>query len=103
MKGGVEESTGRELEEGGEVSRAESEVKNDEFETPPFEKVLDVVVPKEFSSHLKDPSSFSIPCTVSQVRIYRAFYDLSAIVSLMPYFIFQKLHLGELQPTPISL
>jgi len=40
---------------------------------------------------------------VGQVRIDRALCDLGAIVSFMPYSIFQKLSLGELQPTPISL
>jgi len=61
-----------------------------------------VVVPQEFPSKLKDPSSFSILCIDAQVMIDRALYDLGASVSLMPNSIFQKLGLGE-QPIPISL
>ena len=37
------------------------------------------------------------------MRINRSLCDLGANVSLMPHFIFQKLVLGELHPTPISL
>jgi len=33
----------------------------------------------------------------------RVVCDLSASISLMPYSIFHKLHLGPLQPTPFSL
>ena len=92
-----------ELEESGEVPRAKSEVKNAEFKTLPFGGLRNVVVLEKFFSKLKDPGSFSIPCMVSQVMINRALWDLGSSVSLMAYFIFQKLDLGELQPTPISL
>jgi len=40
---------------------------------------------------------------VSNVTTDRTLCDLGAIVSLMSYFIFKKLGLGQLQPTPLSL
>jgi len=40
---------------------------------------------------------------VGRVRIDGALCDHGASVSLMPYPTFQKLGLGELQPTPILL
>ena len=101
LKGGLEDSTSIELEDGGEVLRAESEVKNAKFETLPFGGVRNVVVTEEFPPELRDLGSFSIPCMSSQVMIDRALCDLGASVSLMPYPIFQKLGLGELQPKPI--
>jgi len=38
--------------------------------------------------------NFSIPCSSGNVVINRAFYDLRASVSLMPYFIYKKLQVG---------
>ena len=85
------------------MSRAESEVKNVEFEALRFEEAYDVVIPEKFPPKLKGRGSFSIPCTVCQARIDRVLYDLGTSVSLILYFIFQKLGLGKLQPIPISL
>jgi len=62
-----------------------------------------VVIAEEFTPKLKDLSTFFIPCMTSQVRINRVLCDLGASVSLVPYLIFKKLGLSELQPTPISL
>ena len=78
-------------------------MKNAEFETLSFRGARNVVVPVEFPLKLNDPSSFSIPCMVGQVRIDRVMCDVGISVSLTPYSIFQKLGLGELQPTHISL
>ncbi|XP_058002296.1 uncharacterized protein LOC131179462 [Hevea brasiliensis] len=52
---------------------------------------------------LKDPGNFSIPCLISNMNIDKAFYDLGANVSLMSLSICQKLNVGELRPTTISL
>ena len=50
-----------------------------------------------------DQDSFSIPCSIEDVSISRALYDLRASVSLMPHSICNKLQVGELKPTTISL
>ena len=84
LKGGKEDSKVMEFEEGEEVHKIDSEVKNAEIETPRFGGVSDVVVPEEFPHKLKNPRSFSIPCMVGKVRIDRALYNPGASVSLMP-------------------
>jgi len=94
---------GIELEEGGEMFRAESYMKNAEFKTPPLGGLCNVVILEEFPPKRKNLCSCSIPCMVHKVKIDGALCDLGASVSLMPYSIFQKLGLGESQPTPISL
>ena len=85
-----------EFEKGGKVSRVASEVKNVGFEALTFGGVCNVVIPEELSPKLKNTGSFFIPYMVSQARIDRVLCDLGASVSFMPYFIFQKLGLGEL-------
>ncbi|XP_010248094.1 PREDICTED: uncharacterized protein LOC104591021 [Nelumbo nucifera] len=52
---------------------------------------------------LKDPRSFSIPCTIRDIEFEKALCDLGASINLMPYSIFEKLGLHELTPTTITL
>jgi len=77
--------------------------KIDEHETAALGKECSVVALNQLPAKLKDPGSFSIPCIIGNVSIDRVLCDLGSGVSLMPYFIFKKLGLGELRPTRISL
>ncbi|XP_075507493.1 uncharacterized protein LOC142544319 [Primulina tabacum] len=52
---------------------------------------------------LKDPGSFSIPCTIGNSNFNKALCDLGASINLMPYSCFEKLGIGEVKPTTISL
>ena len=52
---------------------------------------------------LGDPGCFSIPCNIGNLSIQRALCDLGASVSLMPLAVADKLHMGELKATNISL
>ncbi|XP_019051983.1 PREDICTED: uncharacterized protein LOC109114184 [Nelumbo nucifera] len=52
---------------------------------------------------LKDPGSFSIPCTIGDTEFKKALCDLGASINLMTYSIFEKLGLHELTPTTITL
>ncbi|XP_010242052.1 PREDICTED: uncharacterized protein LOC104586489 [Nelumbo nucifera] len=52
---------------------------------------------------LKDPGSFTIPCTIGSLKIEKALCDLGASINLMPYSVFKKLGLGEHQPTRVAL
>ncbi|XP_045831437.1 uncharacterized protein LOC123922791 [Trifolium pratense] len=52
---------------------------------------------------LKDPGSFSIPCVIGKHVIDRALCNLGASISLMPMPICEKLKLGELIPTKMSI
>ncbi|XP_010265501.1 PREDICTED: uncharacterized protein LOC104603225 [Nelumbo nucifera] len=52
---------------------------------------------------LKDPGSFTIPCTIGKLKINKALCDLGASINLTPYSVFKKLGLGEPQPTRVAL
>ena len=52
---------------------------------------------------LKDPGSFTIPCTIGSLSFGRALADLGASINLLPYDIFKKLGLGEPKPTRMSI
>ncbi|XP_021722840.1 uncharacterized protein LOC110690322 [Chenopodium quinoa] len=52
---------------------------------------------------LKDPENFSIRCAINKMQFDNALCDLGASVSLMPYSVYQRLELGELLPSKITL
>ncbi|KAL5567485.1 hypothetical protein UlMin_024060 [Ulmus minor] len=58
---------------------------------------------KKLPPKLKDPGSFSIPCTIGENFHTKALCDLGASINLMPLSIFRKLGLGEPTPTMVSL
>ncbi|XP_038715032.1 uncharacterized protein LOC120008726 [Tripterygium wilfordii] len=62
------------------------------------------VLNKKLPPKLKDPGSFSIPCTVGQLSFEKIFLDLGTSINLMPYSVCMQLGLEkELQPTSITL
>ena len=53
-------------------------------------------IPTTFPPKLPNLGSFCMLCIMGKVEIERALFDLGASVSLMPYSLFRKLHLGLL-------
>jgi len=52
---------------------------------------------------LKDPGSFSIPCTIENSYFKKTLCDLGASINLMPLSVFRTLGLGEPKPISVSL
>ncbi|KAL2922221.1 Tumor protein p63-regulated gene 1 protein [Bienertia sinuspersici] len=61
------------------------------------------IIKNKLPTKLKDPGSISIPCAIGDFMIDKALCVLGDMVSLMPQSICQRLNLGELKPTRISL
>ncbi|XP_078176374.1 uncharacterized protein LOC144569775 [Carex rostrata] len=61
--------------------------------------ILSSVLPPK----LEDPGKFSIPCTIENATIKKTLCDLGASVSLMPRTIFERMGVGELRPTGMTL
>jgi len=64
---------------------------------------VSVVLLRKLPAKLKDPGSFTIPCRIGDQLFDRALLDLGASINLLPYTIYEKLGLEELQPTSITL
>ena len=54
-------------------------------------------------SKLKNPGSFTIPCTIGDFDFDKVLCDLGESVNLMPLSIFRKLGLGEVKLTTVCL
>ncbi|XP_062080512.1 uncharacterized protein LOC133785277 [Humulus lupulus] len=58
---------------------------------------------KKLPQKVKDPGSFTIPCTIGGSSFDKALCDLGASINLMPLSVFKKLGVGEVKPTTITL
>ena len=52
---------------------------------------------------MKDPGSFTIPCSIGKYEFKKVLCDSGASINLMPLSVVQRLSLGELTPTTIIL
>ncbi|XP_061353775.1 uncharacterized protein LOC133298495 [Gastrolobium bilobum] len=74
-----------------------------EMETIALTKESSDVIKKGLPSKVKDPGRFSIPCTIENVKVGRALYDLGASVNLMPLSFARSLGITEMKSTLMSL
>ena len=61
------------------------------------------VIQQKFPVKMKDPGSFTIPCSIWKYEFKKALCDSGASINLMPLSVVQRLNLGELTPTAITL
>ena len=61
------------------------------------------VIQKGLPAKMKDPGSFTIPCTIGKYEFKKALCDSSASTNLIPLSVVQRLSLGELTLITITL
>ena len=61
------------------------------------------VIQQKLPKKMKDPDNFTIPCSIGKYEFKKALYDYGASINLMPLLVVQRLSLGELTPTTITL
>ena len=74
-----------------------------DFETVNLSEECSAILQRKLPQNLKDPGSFTIPCTIGNSIFERALCDLGASINLMPLSIFKRLGLGEARPTTVIL
>ena len=75
----------------------------EEYETIALTEECSAIIQKKLPQKLKDPESFTIPCTIGNAVFEKALCDLGASINLMPLSIFRRLGLGEAKPTAVTL
>ena len=78
-------------------------LKLEELETVALTEECSAVLQQKLPPKVKDPGSFTIPCTIGQLSFDKCLCDLGASINLMPLSIFMQLGLPELKPTNMSL
>ncbi|XP_075481201.1 uncharacterized protein LOC142521913 [Primulina tabacum] len=74
-----------------------------DFETVKLSEECSTNLQNNLPPKAKDPGSFSIHCTIGTSFFGKALCDLGASINLMPYSCFEKLGIGKVKPTTISL
>ena len=74
-----------------------------DFETVNLIEECSAIIQRMLLQKLKDPGSFTIPCTIRNAIFERALCDLGVSINLIPLSIFRRLGLGEAHPTIIML
>ena len=74
-----------------------------DFETVNLTEECSAILQRKLPQKLKDPGSFTIPCTIGNAIFERALCDLGASINLMPLSIFKLSGLGEARPTTVTL
>ena len=61
------------------------------------------VIQQKLPAKMKDPGSFTIPCSIGKYEFKKALCDSGASINLMLLSVVQRLSLGELTSTAITL
>ena len=61
------------------------------------------VIQQKLPAKMKDPGSFTIPCSIGKYEFKKALCNSGANINFMPLSVVQRLCLGELTPTAITL
>ncbi|XP_050888535.1 uncharacterized protein LOC127093638 [Lathyrus oleraceus] len=80
-----------------------NKIKLEDDETSMLTAECNAIIQNNMPPKLKNSGSFSIPCVIGSYIIDKDLCDLGASVSLMPLSTCEKLNLGELRPTKMSL
>ncbi|XP_063947575.1 uncharacterized protein LOC135152049 [Daucus carota subsp. sativus] len=75
----------------------------EELETVALTEECSAVLQQKLPPKLKDPGSFTIPCTIGKLSFDKCLCDLGASINLTPLSVFKKLGLPEPKPTNMHL
>ncbi|XP_062080137.1 uncharacterized protein LOC133784885 [Humulus lupulus] len=77
--------------------------KMEDYETVALTEECSAILQRKLPQKLRDPGSFTIPCTIGNFECKHALCDLGANINLMPLSVFKRLGLGEAKPTTVTL
>ncbi|KAK4407814.1 hypothetical protein Sango_0362400 [Sesamum angolense] len=80
-----------------------NKIKSEGGDTVMLNEECSTILQNKLPPKLKNPGSFSIPCTIGNNDFDKALHDLGASVNLMSYSVFEKLGMHELTSTIITL
>lgn len=74
-----------------------------EYETVALTQECTAAIKNKLPMKLKDPGSFTIPCSIRGIDVGKALCDLRATINLILLFVFQKLRISDARPTTVTL
>ena len=77
--------------------------KIEEYETVNLTEECSAIIQNKLPPKIKDPGSFSIPCVIWSEVVKKAMCDLGASLNLMSLSLYERVGIGELKPTRMTL
>ncbi|XP_062088999.1 uncharacterized protein LOC133795563 [Humulus lupulus] len=74
-----------------------------DYEIVALTEECNAILQRKLPQKLRDPSNFTIPCTIGEFECKHALCDLGASINLMPLSVFRRLGLGEVRPTTVTM
>ncbi|XP_062119186.1 uncharacterized protein LOC133832928 [Humulus lupulus] len=75
----------------------------EDYETVVLIEECSAILQRKLPQKLRDPGSFTIPCTIGNFESMKALCDLGASINLMSLSVFRRLKLGEARLTTVTL
>ncbi|CAM8934479.1 unnamed protein product [Rhodiola kirilowii] len=64
---------------------------------------VSVVLQRKVPPKCGDPGTYTIPCTIGNIRLKNYMLDLGASINVLPYSIYSCLRIGPLEPTGLTI
>ncbi|CAM9000268.1 unnamed protein product [Rhodiola kirilowii] len=64
---------------------------------------VSAVIQRKVPPKCGDPGTYTIPCTIGNIRIENCMLDLGASINVLPFSIYSCLRIGPLKPTGLTL
>ncbi|CAM9000092.1 unnamed protein product [Rhodiola kirilowii] len=64
---------------------------------------VSAVIQRKVPPKCGDPGTYTIPCTIGNIRIENCMLDLGASINVLPYSIYSCLKIGPLKPTGLTI
>ncbi|XP_062085919.1 uncharacterized protein LOC133792026 [Humulus lupulus] len=74
-----------------------------DYEIVALTEECSAILQRKLPQKLRDPRSFTIPCTIGEFECKHALCDLGVSINLMSLSVFRRLGFGEARPTTVTL
>ncbi|CAM8987452.1 unnamed protein product [Rhodiola kirilowii] len=64
---------------------------------------VSAVIQRKVPPKCGDPGTYTIPCTIGNIRIENCMLDLGASINILPFSIYSCLRIGPLEPTGLTI
>ncbi|CAM8997262.1 unnamed protein product [Rhodiola kirilowii] len=66
-------------------------------------KNVSAIIQRKVPPKCGDPGTYTIPCTIGNIRIENCMLDLGASINVLPYSIYSCLRIGQLEPAGLTI
>ncbi|CAM8895397.1 unnamed protein product [Rhodiola kirilowii] len=77
--------------------------RNTRYDQELMSRNVSAVIQRKVPPKCGDPGTYTIPCTIGNIRIENCMLDLGASITVLPFSIYSCLRIGPLKPTSLTI